>query len=646
VKTSAMLALVGATVVALASTEIAGASPRPTSSISLTTQTPPSVPLNLTTARSTQPRGATIAPITGALEPHTGVVQSTPHIYIDFWGWSSDPENAQPYLTNFLSSIGNTNWIKVVAQYGSGVRPTLDGTWSDPAPVPIKPTVGQIQAEAINAASHFGLSTSVNDEIIVALPTGHDPVGFVSSSNPNGYCAEHFGLRTKPKMTFTVLPYIPDGGSVCGLGNVNPGSRLDGFSIVEGHELAESMTDPLSNGWYDSGGNEIGDKCAWFNLQNIKTTKGTFAVQPLWSNAANACSVKPVWSIYPPFVTSYQRVLSGVSCASVTSCMAVGWYHNNGPFTDQTLIVPWIGNSWGIDSSPNSSAFDPNYLTSVSCVSTTSCTAVGYHEASGSLRGQSLVESWNGAIWSIVPSPSPGSLDNHLSSVSCVSSSNCVAVGYVNYTGFLRQTLVEAWNGAAWSIVASPNLSGQNTLSNVACVSPTSCTAVGSYGSTVSQTLVESWSGKAWSVIPSPNKGANVNSLLSVSCPTAITCTAVGYEGGGAGQLSPLVEFFDGSVWSIVSSPKAGLGDNSLESVSCGSATSCTAVGYQIDKFGYYQTLVESSNGAAWSIIASPNVGTGSNYLSGVSCLSATSCTAVGYFQGTTVNQMLIESHG
>ncbi len=82
---------------------------------------------------------------------------------------------------------------------------------------------------------------------------------------------------------------MTDAGGSCGEDSVNGPAPLDGVSIVEGHELAEAITDPLLNAWYDSSGNEIGDKCAWQGLATISTTTGTFAVQPLWSNAAGGC---------------------------------------------------------------------------------------------------------------------------------------------------------------------------------------------------------------------------------------------------------------------------------------------------------------------------------------------------------------------
>ena len=69
-------------------------------------------------------------------------------------------------------------------------------------------------------------------------------------------------------LSYTLIPYIPDAGSSCGQNFVNSGSAgtLDGVTIVEGHEYAETVTDQFPNGgWLDSGGSEIGDKCAWIS---------------------------------------------------------------------------------------------------------------------------------------------------------------------------------------------------------------------------------------------------------------------------------------------------------------------------------------------------------------------------------------------
>jgi hypothetical protein len=227
------------------------------------------------------------AVIAGAMTDHGGPVQSAPHIYIDYWGWWSDPNGEQGYLNGFLGSIGGNPWLSTVSQYGGGSAPVLAGTWSDPAAIPASPTDAQIQAEAANAANHFGTGTSVNVQIVVATPTGHSTAGFGTQ-----WCAYHGAVASLPNVTYTDLPYMSDAGANCGAGYVT-GSPLDGVSIVEGHELAEAITDPLLNAWYDAGGNEIGDKCAWTGLGTVATSAGTYAVQPLWSNSANGCVLTP-----------------------------------------------------------------------------------------------------------------------------------------------------------------------------------------------------------------------------------------------------------------------------------------------------------------------------------------------------------------
>jgi serine protease len=223
------------------------------------------------------------APAAGSnLINHGGPVQTAPKVYVVYWGWTSDPSGEQSYLNNFLSSVGGTQWLSTVNQYGSGSNSTLSGTWSDSASVPSHPSDSAIQAEAAKAASHFGAGTSVNVQIVVATPTGHSTSGFGTQ-----WCAYHGAVSSDRNVTYTDLPYMTDAGSSCGAYSVR--SALDGVSIVEGHELAEAITDPLLNAWYDSSGSEIGDKCAWQNLSTISTSKGTFAVQPLWSNAAGGC---------------------------------------------------------------------------------------------------------------------------------------------------------------------------------------------------------------------------------------------------------------------------------------------------------------------------------------------------------------------
>jgi hypothetical protein len=51
---------------------------------------------------------------------------------------------------------------------------------------------------------------------------------------------------------------------------------------------------PLLNAWYNSSGSEIGDICAWTGLADVNLHGTNFAMQPLWSNAANACVMESI----------------------------------------------------------------------------------------------------------------------------------------------------------------------------------------------------------------------------------------------------------------------------------------------------------------------------------------------------------------
>ena len=230
---------------------------------------------------------------------------------------------------------------------------------------------------------------------------------------------------------------------------------------------------------------------------------GGVALQAVNADAAPTWSIVP--SPNPTGVTSLGEpvgssvFLYGVSCVNATNCTAVGSYD----IADfgYTLVKSWNGSAWSIVASPNPSGGGGPILTGVSCVSATNCTAVGERSE------QLLVESWNGSAWSIVSSPDPsGSSGADFQGVSCISAANCTAVGS-SYNGSTFQTLVESWNGSAWSIVPSPNPSGStdNVLYGVSCVNATNCTAVGQFTvASTSQTLVESWNGSAWSISPQP----------------------------------------------------------------------------------------------------------------------------------------------
>src|SRR5579863_10216474 len=42
---------------------------------------------------------------------HGGPILKTPIVYVDYWGWTSDPSGEAAYLQSFLSGVGGSQWM-------------------------------------------------------------------------------------------------------------------------------------------------------------------------------------------------------------------------------------------------------------------------------------------------------------------------------------------------------------------------------------------------------------------------------------------------------------------------------------------------------------------------------------------------------
>jgi hypothetical protein len=329
--------------------------------------------------------------------------------------------------------------------------------------------------------------------------------------------------------------------------------------------------------------------------------------------------------------------LASVSCSSASACTAVGGYVD-GSGIHVTLAERWNGSGWVIQMTPNpGSQF--SLLSGVSCSSASACTAVGdYIDGSGTQV--TFAERWDGTTWAIqtTPNPTAARKGSELLGVSCSSASACTAVG--NYQDSIRAGLAfaERWNGTSWAIRTTPNPIGERSsgLSGVSCGSASACTAVGTYAFASSlfdgASLVEAWDGSSWQIQTSPKpNGAQASLLAGVSCSSASACTAVGNYTDSSGTRMMLAERWDGTSWKIQKSPNpAGARSSQLSGVSCSSASACTAVGNYTNSSGTQVTLAEQWNGSGWAIQTTPNPGSLYSRLLGVSCSSANACTAVG----------------
>jgi serine protease len=272
-----------------------------------------------------------------------GHVQVTPKIYLVLWGWGQpgafdhttagfptyDPDGAGQRMIDFLKAIGGTEWAGVSTQYYETVNGqnlyiqnpsnVFGGVWWDNTNAIHNNVTGlELAQEAQRAVAHFGVTDLANAQFVIAQPQMFNEAGFNSGA---GYCAWHdytqpqYYPGVEPGISFTNMPYVLNSGAGCGENSVNTSyfaGRLDGFSIVLGHEVEETITDPGAEdvingqnlgGWYDYNGYENGDKCAWVGysegiepantvpggLNNITGNDGKqYAVQSLWSNDSAA----------------------------------------------------------------------------------------------------------------------------------------------------------------------------------------------------------------------------------------------------------------------------------------------------------------------------------------------------------------------
>lgn len=280
-----------------------------------------------------------------------GVTSGTPRVYLVFWGsqWGTagtdangyttltgDTKGAAPYMQKWIKGLGTNGelWSGTMTQYCDGPLvakgatscpagaphvgyPTgggvLAGVWVDTSTAaPSAATGNQIGAEAVRAAAHFGNTTAASNryvQYIIMSPTGTKPDGF---NTPNGgFCAWHDftgdttlsgGAVNSPygDIAFTNMPYVTDMGTSCGQSSVS--SVLDGFSLVGGHEYAETITDQNpAGGWINQtgstyNGQENADECAWISSGQgasalVAFSTGSFAMQSSWSNDTNRCDL-------------------------------------------------------------------------------------------------------------------------------------------------------------------------------------------------------------------------------------------------------------------------------------------------------------------------------------------------------------------
>jgi hypothetical protein len=161
----------------------------------------------------------------------------------------------------------------------------------------------------------------------------------------------------------------------------------------------------------------------------------------------------------------------------------VGVKEAEGGAGEFALVERWDGTSVSVVETPPLEVGEASALWGVDVLSTTDVWAVGDRGDEGA--NQTLIEHWDGTAWTIVPSPNPGTDFSELSAVTAIAPDDVYAVGTYSSDG-VEHPLVVHWDGTSWTElrVDEPRAAGMTTLKGAAAVGPARIFAVGAAGQT------------------------------------------------------------------------------------------------------------------------------------------------------------------
>jgi hypothetical protein len=366
-----------------------------------------------------------------------------------------------------------------------------------------------------------------------------------------------------------------------------------------------------------------------------------YVVPPNGTNSVSAqgsgTSGKPVsltgsgWVVVPsPSIGNSDNNLAAVSAGSATDAWAVGsYYAPSNTNVLASMAEHFDGTRWTEYPLPNV-GLNENSLLGVSELPNRHAWAVGYY-VNAAYQQQTLVEYYDGTVWNVVASPSPGARQNILYGVTALADNDVWAVGAQKDGTDVFHTLTMHWDGSTWTVVPAVDLgTSGNQFYAVTSAGGTVYAAGQQSGSAFpSQVLVEQWNGRAWSVVSTPGDVAASPLPLGLTGDGS-SLSVVGDTESSTAPYTTLVAAGAPGNLQILSTPNDGTGENDLFAAATAIDGSTWAVGWYINASGTHQTLVEQGVRGAWSLVSSPNVGSGDNGLAGVAAIPGGGLWAVG----------------
>ena len=217
---------------------------------------------------------------------HGGDIMPTAFTKIIFWGtsWPTSPGDKITQMDLWYNGFGGSNYAGTSDEYKGVSNDQVSSTV----------TYGGHIVDG-SRASGGGSTSAILGEVCKQIPTadlksnGYYAV-YTDLPRKGNYCAYHsWGTCSNVNVQFAFFWKL-DGDAGC-----DPQSTITTYSQgaaalanVSGHELSEARTDPRGAGWFDAGGAENGDKCAWtFGAPYVTfSNKTQWKIQGEWSNNA------------------------------------------------------------------------------------------------------------------------------------------------------------------------------------------------------------------------------------------------------------------------------------------------------------------------------------------------------------------------
>ncbi|MEA2601841.1 MAG: hypothetical protein QOF89_2833 [Acidobacteriota bacterium] len=288
-----------------------------------------------------------IASKAALLTYHGGPTITSAKVVLIFWGPSFSNPGSPDFayaqtLISFRNQLGTTPEYQTITEY-SGIQLSNLGSgtadWFDTSAPPANVTDTAVQGEVnLYLASHSFDATAIYEVVLPSTSYSSNGTSTSCGGPALAYCAYHSWIGSGASATkYSVQPYPSCSGC-----------QVAGWSAVQNqehfitHETREAVTDPTGAGWFDAGGFEADDECAWSPPPFFGT--GGYGYQFEWSNAANKCISFPNAGPPPavPTLTITNEACNGLNTADWTAASGATayelWGSSSSTFTFSSLF--------------------------------------------------------------------------------------------------------------------------------------------------------------------------------------------------------------------------------------------------------------------------------------------------------------------